>query len=68
MDYSPPGSSVQRIFQSRYLNELLFPTPGNLPNPGIEPVTPVSPASAGEFCTAEPAGKTLKKHYWFVYC
>ena len=33
---------------------LPFPSPGNLPNPEIEPV---SPALAGRFFTAEPAGK-----------
>ena len=33
---------------------LLFPPPGDLPNPGIEPG---SPALAGEFFTAEPSGK-----------
>ena len=37
MDYSPPGSSVQRISQARILVGLLFPSPRNLPNPGIEP-------------------------------
>ena len=37
MDYSPPGSSVQRISQARILVGLLFPSPRNLPDPGIEP-------------------------------
>ena len=27
------------------------PPPGDLPDPGIEPMTPVSPAMAGEFFT-----------------
>ena len=31
MDYSPPGSSVQGIFQGR---KLPFPSPGDLPDPG----------------------------------
>ena len=35
MDCSPPGSSVHGILQARIL--LPFPTPGDLPNPGIEP-------------------------------
>ena len=30
------------------------PPPGDLPNPGIEPVTPVSPALTSGFSTAEP--------------
>ena len=33
---------------------LLFPTSGNLPDPGMEPA---SPALAGKFFTTEPAGK-----------
>ena len=33
---------------------LSVPTPGDLPNPGIETVSPVSPALAGGFFAAEP--------------
>ena len=36
MDYSPPGSSVRKIFQARILEGLPFPPPGDLPDPGIE--------------------------------
>ena len=36
-----------------YCSGLPFPSPGDLPNPGIEPV---SPALAGGFFTAEPSG------------
>ena len=34
-----------------------FPTSGDLPDPGIEPEFPVSPALADRFFTAEPHGK-----------
>ena len=37
-----------------YCSGLLFPSPGNLPNPGIKPATP---ALAGRFFTAESPGK-----------
>ena len=37
MACSPPGSSVHEIFQARYWSGLPFPSPGDLPNPGIEP-------------------------------
>ena len=37
-DCSPPGSSVQGIFQARIL-ELPFPVPGDLPKAGIEPAS-----------------------------
>ena len=33
------------------------PPPGDLPDPGIEPASPVSPALAGGFFTPEPPGK-----------
>ena len=36
---------------------LPFPPPGDLPDPGIEPVFPVSPAVTGGFFTTEPSGK-----------
>ena len=34
-----------------------FPTPGNLPDPGIEPVSLASPALAGRFFTTALPGK-----------
>ena len=37
MDYSLPGSSVHGILQARILSELLFPPPGDLSYPGIDP-------------------------------
>jgi len=36
---------------------LPFPPPGDLPDPGIRPVSPASPALAGRFFTSEPPGK-----------
>ena len=49
-----------------YWSRLLFPTPGDLPNPGIEPM---SPALAGGFFTAVPPGKPLKLNtsFYFIY-
>ena len=46
-DYSLPGSPVHGIFQARILEWLPLPTPGDLPNPRIEPTSLVSPALAG---------------------
>ena len=42
-----------------YWSGLPFPSPGNLPNPGIETVSSVSPALAGEFFTTESPGMPL---------
>ena len=45
MDCSPSGSSVHDIFQARIL-ELPFSSPGDLPNPGIEPWSPALQADS----------------------
>ena len=37
MDCSPPGSPVHGILQARYWSGFSLPSPGNLPDPGIEP-------------------------------
>ena len=42
------------IPRQEYWNELSFPSPGDLPNPGIEPT---SPTLTGVFFTTEPLGK-----------
>ena len=57
MGYSPPGSSVHGIPRQGYWSGLPFPTSGDLPNPGIEPASLVSPALAGRFFTTAPPRK-----------
>ena len=47
--------------RQEYWSGLPFPTPGDLPDPGMEPGTPVSPALAGGLFTAEPPGKPTKR-------
>ena len=42
------------LFRQEYWSVLAFPSPGNLPDPGTEPVSPVSPTLAGRFFTTEP--------------
>ena len=46
MDCSPPDSFVYGILQARIPSPggLPCPPPGDLPNPGIGPMSPVSPA------------------------
>ena len=48
--------------RQEYWSGLTFPFPGDLPNPGIELVFPVSPALAGRFFTTEPHGKLPKRY------
>ena len=59
MDCSPPGSSVHGIFQARVLEWVAISIPGDLPDPGIELMSPASPAMAGRFFTTAPPGKPL---------
>ena len=40
-------------------SELPFPSPGDLPDPGMEPESPASPSLASRFFTTEPHGKPL---------
>ena len=49
MDRSLPGSAVYGIFQARILEWVACPPPGDLPNPGIKPVSLTFPALAGGF-------------------
>ena len=48
MDYSLPDSSVHGILRQEYWSGFPFPSPGDLPNTGIKPV---SPALGGRFFT-----------------
>ena len=58
MDCSPPGSILSMEFsRQEYWNGLPFPPPGDLPNPGIKPVSLESPALAGRFFTTVLPGK-----------
>ena len=57
MDCSPPGSSVHGIFQTRMPEWVPFPTPGNLPDLGIEPTSPSLSALPGSFFPTAPPGK-----------
>ena len=54
MDCSPPVPLSMRLSRQEYWSELPFPPPQYLPNPGIEPTSPASPALAGKFITTEP--------------
>ena len=54
--------SMSRGFpKQEYWSGLPFPSPGDLPNPGIKPA---SPALTGGFFTAEPPGKYI---YIYIY-
>ena len=65
MDGSLPGSAVCGIFQARIRSGLPFPSPGDLPNPGIKPR---SPALQTDALPSEPSGVlsigTLILYWW----
>ena len=55
MDFSPLSMGFSR---QEYWSGLSCPPPGDLPNPGTEPVSLVSPALAGEFFTTSTTWET----------
>ena len=57
VDCSPPGSSVHGISQARIWSGLPFPSPGDLSDPGIEPISLVVPELVGRSLPREPPGK-----------
>ena len=53
-------SSVHGILQARIQDSLPFSPPGDLPNPGIKPVSPRYPALTGGFFAVEPLRKPIE--------
>ena len=53
-----PGSSVHGILQARILEWIAMPFSRDLPDPGIEPASPVSPALQAD---------SLLLNYWEAY-
>ena len=66
MDCSLPGSSVHGGFsRQEYWSGFPCPPSGDLPNPGIEPM---SPMLAGRYFTTEPPGTSLRGLQEHVKC
>ena len=57
MNYSPAGSSIFGFPRQEYWSGLPFPSPGDLPDRGIEPG---SPALQADSVLSEPPGKPSK--------
>ena len=51
LDCSPPGASVHGIFQARILEWVAMPSSRGSSQPGIEPVSLMSPTFSGGFFT-----------------
>ena len=61
MDCSPPGSSDHGILQARILEWVAFPSPGDLPDPGMEPG---SPPLQTDSSPSEPPGQPKIEDKW----
>ena len=57
---APPSMGFSR---QQYWSGLPFPSPGDLPNPGIEPRSPAFQADA---LTSEPPGKPILGYSWLI--
>ena len=58
MDCSPPAPLSMEFSRQEYWSVLPSPTPGDLLDLGIEPMSLAFPALASGFFTAAPPGKT----------
>ena len=63
VDCSPAAPLSVEFSRQEYWRGLPFPTPGDLPDPGIEPASLVSPALAGRSFTTGPPGKPNLRHH-----
>ena len=57
MDCRPPAPLSMGFSRQEYWSGLPFPPPGDLPDPGTEPKSPVSPALQADSLLTEPSGK-----------
>ena len=66
MDGSPQAPLSISVSRQRYWSEMPFPSPGDLPYPGIEPK---SPALQADSLPSEPPGKSISIYtiYLWVY-
>ena len=59
MDCGPPGSSVHGILQVRKLKWVAMPSSRDLSDPGVKPVSLMSPALADRFFTTTTTPRNL---------
>ena len=65
--YSLPSSFVHGILQQKSWSALPFPSPGDLPDPGIKPMSPMSSSLADRFLTTAPPGKPLSNMIYIQF-
>ena len=59
---TPPSMEFSK---QEYWSELPFPLPGVLPNPGIEPMSLLSPSLAGGFLTTSATWEAQCMHIYY---
>ena len=67
MDCSLSGSLSMIFPRQKYWRGWSFPSPGDLPDWGIKPMSLVSPALARGFFTSQPLGKPLLPCRWWQW-
>ena len=68
MNYSPLGSSVHGIYQARILEWMPFPSPADLPDPGIEPGSPALQVDSLPFESLGPLSTYEKSKQKGKFC
>ena len=63
MDCSLPGSSVHGILRARIVEWAAMPSSRDLPSPGIEPMSPGSPALQADSLASKPPGKPYLQEF-----
>ena len=58
-DYRLPGSAVHGIFQARILEWVAISSPEDIPHPGMEPMSSMSPVMQAHSLLNEPSEKPL---------
>ena len=56
------ASLSMEVSRKEYWNGLVFPSPEDLPNPGIKPISSASPALAGRFFTTSTTWEVPRFH------
>ena len=62
MDCSSPDSSVVGFTCQEYWSGLPFPSPGDLPNPGTEPMSPALAGGQEDYC--DPLVISCELHFF----
>ena len=59
MDSGPGGLSSMGFSRQEYWSGLPSPSPGDLPDPGVEPISLASPALQADSLPYKPPGKNI---------